>query len=179
MRYVFLLLCAALAAPVAADDWAALRGPNTHAIMRHALAPGAGDPANFDVSKCETQRNLDARGRAQAERTGAELRAQGITFDRVLSSVWCRSYDTAVLMALGEVERFEPLNSFFRDRGREPTQTAAVKAAMRDAEGPLMMVTHQVNITALTGEWVESGEIFVIRLEDDQVTIIGRILIDP
>jgi broad specificity phosphatase PhoE len=147
--------------------------------MRHALAPGTGDPANFDVEDCSTQRNLDARGRAQAEAVGDELRAQGIAFDRVLSSVWCRCAETAELMALGTPELTPALNSFFRNRERSRPQTEALREIIAKADGPMMMVTHQVNITALTGEWVQSGEIFVIRETGDGIEVTGRILIDP
>lgn len=119
MLFVMLLWPATLAA----NDWDALREPGAHAIMRHALAPGTSDPANFDVDDCATQRNLDDRGRAQAKAIGDALRARSITFDRTLSSAWCRSFETAELMALGPPEITPALNSFFQHRHRATGQT--------------------------------------------------------
>jgi phosphohistidine phosphatase SixA len=157
------------AAPVRADDalWAALADGGHVALMRHAQAPGTGDPANFRLEDCGTQRNLDQTGRDQARRTGQAFREHGVRIGRVLSSQWCRCLETAELLALGEVKPFPPLNSFFGDRAREPAQTEAVRAllAEADVDGPsLVMVTHQVNITALTGIFPRSGEIVVLRL---------------
>lgn len=163
-----------------ANDWAALESPTAVAIMRHALAPGGGDPAGFTLGDCSTQRNLDERGRVQAERIGAALRERGIGFDAVWTSQWCRCVDTAELLGLGAVEEVPPLNSFFQARGREAEQTDATLDLLREHAGQrLMLVTHQVNITALTGVFPQSGEVIVVELEDGAVTVTGRILIDP
>jgi phosphohistidine phosphatase SixA len=159
------------AGPVRADDalWAALADGGHVALMRHAEAPGTGDPEDFRLEDCGTQRNLDEIGRDQARRTGEAFRARGVEIGQVLSSRWCRCLETAELLGLGEVVPFAPLDSFFGDRAREPDQTEAVRALLADAdadaEGPsLVMVTHQVNITALTGISPRSGEIVVLRL---------------
>lgn len=175
------LLCVLMLWPatLVANDWDALRAPGAHAIMRHALAPGTSDPANFDVEDCTTQRNLDDRGRAQAKAIGDALRAQSIAFDRTLSSAWCRSFETAELMALDPPEITPALNSFFQHRDRSTAQTRALQEIIQSASGPLMMVTHQVNITALTGEWADSGEIIVIRDTGGGIEVLGRILIAP
>ena len=98
-----LLLAAALVAafflsplPTAADArFARLSEPGIVAILRHAFAPGTGDPATFALNDCTTQRNLDAQGRAQARKIGAAIRAAGVTVDRVVTSQWCRCRDTA------------------------------------------------------------------------------------
>ena len=74
-------------------------------FMRHALAPGYGDPAHFDIRDCTTQRNLDAVGLKQAELTGAWLRDQGFVFDTIFSSAWCRCMDTAMALYLGQWRR--------------------------------------------------------------------------
>jgi phosphohistidine phosphatase SixA len=155
--------------PARADEalWAALAEGGHVALMRHALAPGTGDPESFRLDDCSTQRNLDQTGREQARRTGKTFRERGVSVGRVLSSQWCRCLETAELLALGEVEPFPPLNSFFGDRARAPDQTEAVRALLADADagGPsLVLVTHQVNITALTGIFPRSGEIVVLRL---------------
>lgn len=147
--------------------------------MRHALAPGTGDPANFDIEDCSTQRNLDDRGRAQARAIGRMLRDEGILFDQVLTSQWCRCRETAELLDVGPVADAPALNSFFRDRAREADQTAAAQGLLRDAPGPAMFVTHQVNITALTGVFPASGEIIVVRATDDGIEVLGQIEIAP
>jgi phosphohistidine phosphatase SixA len=159
----------AAATPVRADEalWAAVAEGGHVALMRHARAPGTGDPDNFRLGDCSTQRNLDETGRDQARRTGDAFREHGVVLGRVASSQWCRCLETAELLALGTVEPFAPLNSFFGDRARGPDQTEAVRALLADADpdGPsLVMVTHQVNITALTGIFPRSGEIVVLRL---------------
>jgi phosphohistidine phosphatase SixA len=157
------------AEPTRADEalWEALADGGHVALMRHALAPGTGDPEHFRLDDCSTQRNLDQTGREQARRTGQAFRERGVEIGEVLSSQWCRCLETAELLALGEVEPFPPLNSFFGARERAPDQTEAVRAflATVDDKGPsLVMVTHQVNITALTGISPRSGEIVVLRL---------------
>ncbi|MGF1501647.1 MAG: histidine phosphatase family protein [Paracoccaceae bacterium] len=162
--------------------WAALARPGAVAMMRHALAPGGGDPAHFRLGDCATQRNLDGRGRDQARRTGAEMRARGIAFDRVLTSQWCRCRETAELLGAGPVEELPALNSFFEARHRRRAQTDALRAylAARDPSERLMLVTHQVNITALTGRGVASGEIFVIvPAAEGRAAVLGEILIRP
>ena len=70
-------------------------------FMRHALAPGFGDPANFALENCATQRNLDSVGRKQAMEIGAEIRLSATTFTEVLSSEWCRCKETTELLGLG------------------------------------------------------------------------------
>lgn len=152
----------------------ALRG-----LMRHALAPGTGDPAGFTLDDCRTQRNLDARGRAQAEAIGEALQAKGIRPDRLLSSAWCRCRETAERLDLGAVEIVPELNSFYERPGESASQTGATLALLESLEGSSILVTHQVNITALTGIYPRSGEIVVVRMESGNLTILERILIDP
>ena len=165
--------------PAIANDWDALREPGAVAIMRHALAPGTGDPANLTLGDCSTQRNLDPRGRAQSDAIGAAFKARGITFDAVLSSQWCRTMETARLLDLGPVTETPALNSFFRDRSTRAAQTRDVEALLYQSEGRLMLVTHFVNISALTGQTTTSGEVLVIRATPDGTEVLGRILIAP
>lgn len=179
MRRVFALLLLCLPGPLLADGWDALRAPDTIAIMRHALAPGGSDPAGFRLGDCTTQRNLDARGREQARRIGAALRENGIAFDKVLSSEWCRTRETAELLDVGDVTPFPPLNSFFDDRSTRDSQTSDMRAHLAGTEGKLMIVTHQVNISALTGQSTRSGEMLILRKTDDGVRVLGSIMIDP
>lgn len=176
---LFWLLLALLAGPAAADDWQALDQPGAIAIMRHALAPGTGDPAEFRLEDCATQRNLDARGRAQARAIGQAFRERGITFDGVHASQWCRTRETAELLGLGPVQDLPSLNSFFADRSRAADQTEAARAFLAQTPGRLMLVTHQVNISALTGVGTRSGEVLILRPGPQGVEVLGRILIAP
>ena len=83
-------------------------------FMRHAVAPGFGDPDNFSLSDCSTQRNLDTRGRKQARAIGASIQKSGIRFDQILSSEWCRCKATVELLRIGQWQTFSGLNSFFK-----------------------------------------------------------------
>lgn len=176
------LLLLAWPLPVAAEEdaWAALRRPGAVAVMRHAHAPGIGDPERFTLDDCSTQRDLDARGRAQARAVGEAFRSAGIRIDRILTSRWCRARHTAEETALGPIEAFAALDSFFADRSTADSQTAEVRRRLQAANPAerLLLVTHQVNITALTGRSTRSGEVLVIRLAGDgTVTTLGSIAI--
>lgn len=175
-----LLLCGpGNAARASGEDaaWRALAAGDAVAVMRHALAPGTGDPAGFRLGDCSTQRNLDGRGRAQARAIGAALRSRGIEIDQVLTSQWCRARETAELLGFGEATELPALNSFFASRSRADRQTRELRATIgKFAEGATaILVTHQVNITALTGVYPSSGEIVVGRLTRDGFDVVGRI----
>jgi len=180
MRFVLAVFLAWVPLVGLANDWSALDSPSAIVLMRHALAPGTGDPDIFSLNDCTTQRNLDARGRAQAERIGAELRSRGITFDAVWTSQWCRCRETSQLLALAPVSDMPALNSFFRNRSQAGAQTDAVleQLASRDG-GRVILVTHQVNITALTDIFPASGEMIVTELRDGALEVTGQIEIAP
>lgn len=149
--------------------WRLLKQGGHVALMRHALAPGTGDPANFTLDDCGTQRNLDDTGRRQAARIGDMFRKMGVAVRIVRTSQWCRCRETARLIAArlkgAAVEDFPALNSFFRDRSTAARQTDALRRyiAGLPSRGVVVLVTHQVNITALTGIFPASGEIVVLR----------------
>ena len=151
-------------------------------MIRHALAPGTGDPANFQIGDCSTQRNLDDRGRAQARAIGEWLRTKGITKARIYSSQWCRCLETAELLDMGAVTELPALNSFFgRPQDREPNLKALRKfIAEQPTDGELIvLVTHFVTISAIADEGVSSGEAVVLQLnEDTPYTVLGRISFD-
>ena len=81
-------------------------------LIRHALAPGSGDPSNFDLKDCSTQRNLNKEGVKQSKKIGSFFTKQNIPIDQVLSSEWCRCKDTAKY-AFKKYKTFRALNSFF------------------------------------------------------------------
>lgn len=152
----------------APDFWALLREGGVAVLIRHAQTePGLGDPAGFRLDQCQTQRNLSAEGRAQARRLGEAFRQAGVRLDEVRSSAWCRCIDTAQL-AFGQATVWPALNSFFRD-GSGEAQTAEVRQALQGLQRPRnwVLVTHQVNITALTGEVPSMGEVLLTRPQAD------------
>lgn len=158
--------------------WRALRDGSAVAMIRHAIAPGTGDPANFELGDCTTQRNLSDEGRRQVASIGDRFRENGIDEATVMASAWCRTRDTALLLALGPVETLTPLNSFFGEPDRREAQTQALRAWLRDHESvrPLVLVTHQVNIAALTGVYPRSGEVVVIQLQPSgEIAVLGRL----
>jgi phosphohistidine phosphatase SixA len=159
-----------------------LRAGGHALVIRHAQAPGFGDPPGFRLGDCSTQRNLSEAGRAQAQAIGDWLRARGIERARVYSSQWCRCLGTAELLDLGTVTELRALNSFFeRPQDREPNL-----AALRDffdrqpLDGELMvLVTHQVTVTALSGEYPACGTGVLMALEPDGVVrAVARIDFD-
>jgi broad specificity phosphatase PhoE len=158
--------------------WTALQSGEAVALLRHAEAPGIGDPDGFRLEDCSTQRNLSAQGRDQAAAVGAMFRANGIANARVYSSQWCRCLDTARLLGLGEVAPLELLNSFFEERSARTERTAALLSWLREQSKatPIVLVTHQVNISAFTGQFPGSGETIVVRVHAARpVEVVGRI----
>ena len=169
-------------APASAEEvlWTKLMNADEETyvvLLRHAIAPGTGDPANFQLDDCSTQRNLSEAGRQQARDIGKAFRDRNIPVTEVLSSQWCRCLETAELMDIAPVEPFPPLNSFFRDRSTAETQTAQVKdyIAASEGSGVIIMVTHQVNITALSDIFPPSGSAVVIQPRKDQLEVIGQL----
>ena len=163
----------------AAGFWAALRQPGTVVLMRHAQTePGIGDPPGFQLAVCSSQRNLSDSGRAQARRVGEAFAAQGIVPGEVRSSAWCRCLDTARL-AFGRAQVWAPINSFFNGQGDRNAGKAAVLAAARDWRGPapLVLVTHQVNISHYSGEFTAMGEMLAVRHEAGRLQVLGRLLV--
>lgn len=177
---VLALALAALPVRAQASEalWNLLKAGGQVVIMRHAATDStAGDRDTMRLEDCATQRNLSATGRDDARRIGNAFRTRGITVDLVRSSVWCRCLDTATL-AFGRVDPWLPLGSFFRDRDRAPGQTRAVRELVGRHRGPgtLVLVTHQVNITALTGLYPVEGEMLILTPRGDGFTVAGRLV---
>lgn len=165
---------------LSADEraWQAWRHGDAILMMRHALAPGTGDPAGFVLEDCSTQRNLNERGRQQAQAWGRLLQQQTQDSVQIYSSQWCRCLETGQLMALSAVEPLPLLNSFFAGRGDSQAQTSALRAFLAQApfSSPTVLISHQVNITALTGIFPASGEGLLIALPlTEPVTVLARV----
>jgi phosphohistidine phosphatase SixA len=161
---------------VAAAHWPALWAQDADALaamlrtgacavlIRHAATePGIGDPPNFRLSDCNTQRQLSDAGRAQSRRIGQWFKARQLQARAVHSSAWCRCRDTAEL-AFGRHTVWPALNSTFSDSSRQDAQTHMLRQGLQTIPpGQFeVWVTHQVNITALTGEWAAIGEAFLV-----------------
>lgn len=137
-------------------------------MMRHADAPGYSDPANMTLNDCKTQRNLGSLGREQAQRVGETLRQRGVKTATVWTSPWCRCVDTASLLGFDAPIIKDFLGSFFVQRDRSVGQTEALEAAVaswfaRKPTTALLLVTHQVNIAAYSGQSTSSGEMLRIK----------------
>ena len=145
------------------------REGNHIALMRHALAPGTGDPENFSLDDCTTQRNLSNAGRGQAVKIGTRFKQAGINEAEVYTSQWCRCRETAELLGLGPPAPLASLNSFFRNYEKKEQQTEALQGwlAAQQLKKPLILVTHQVNITAFSGIYPDSGEVVLMRRNAD------------
>lgn len=181
---LFTFLILTLSASVHADDAVGLnllKSGNHFAMMRHAIAPGFGDPSNFKLRDCSTQRNLSQEGLEQSVRIGERFRKVGISEAQVYTSQWCRCIDTAKTLGIGTPEELPAMNSFFQNYEREAVQTETLKKwlAEQDLSKPLVLVSHQVNMTALTGAYPASGEIFIIeRGAGGEFTVVDKVRTD-
>jgi phosphohistidine phosphatase SixA len=162
------------------DDvlWNSLRSGEHFVFLRHAIAPGTGDPPGFKLGSCPTQRNLSEEGRDQAVKIGKLFRENRIQTSRVFSSQWCRCLETAKLLELGPVQGLPFLNSFFSNYESRESQTQKLSEWLHEQtlDLPLVLVTHQVNITALTNVYPSSGELVIIRRsKTGEFTVVGTI----
>jgi phosphohistidine phosphatase SixA len=142
-------------------------------LLRHSLAPGVGDPENFKLNDCSTQRNLSDIGRQDARDIGEWLARRQIKIARIESSRWCRAKETAELLNLGKVRLNRNLDSLFQetDLANHPQTTRVRKQIVdyRNKSGLLIMVGHFVNIGAITNVGVASGEGVLVRADSKGV----------
>ncbi len=149
--------------------WEALRRDGAVALVRHGEAPGIGDPTGWKLDDCATQRNLNDAGRDQARALGERLRAERIAIAQVLASPWCRTAETATLLAVGKV-RTEPTfaNAYvLSERRAEFTAGAQTLIGRWRGPGVLLVVTHGENIQALVGRAPAPAELVVVAAEGD------------
>jgi len=153
-------------------------------LMRHALAPGIGDPAGYKLQDCKSQRNLDATGRAQAQKTGQWLKAQGVGNALVFTSAWCRCKETAENLAFGTPVLEPSLNSFFDDMRQGPQSNANLQKFIvgqlkSKGDKALILVTHHVNIVEFTGENVGSGDMVLAKVNSAGKLVSFKIYPNP
>ncbi len=144
-------------------------------FIRHAIAPGNGDPSNFKINDCSTQRNLNQNGIEQSKTIGLFFKKNNIKIDKVLSSEWCRCKDTANL-AFKNFQTFKALNSFYDPRfaQNEDEQIKELKDFIGkwNSEKNIVFITHYVVILSLLNEAVSSGEIII---SDKDFNVVGRV----
>ena len=152
-----------------------LKEGNKLIFIRHALAPGNGDPENFELQNCSTQRNLDDIGIQQSKRIGLIFKKNEIKIDKIYSSEWCRCKDTAKY-AFNDFKTFDALNSFYdiRFAANEDKQIKDFYEFIEsiDSKNNIVFVTHYVVIGAILNIGTSSGEIVVT---DKNLNIIGSI----
>jgi phosphohistidine phosphatase SixA len=161
--------------------WDKLQGTNPKGyvlLLRHTLAPGVGDPENFDLNDCSTQRNLSSVGRQDAKSVGEWLKRRDIKIARVESSRWCRAKETAQLLDIGKVRLNSNLDSLFESADpAKSIQTVRVKKQIldyRNKSGLLVLVGHYVNISAVVGVGVDSGEGVLVKADSKgKITVVG------
>ena len=155
-----------------------LKKENNIIFIRHAIAPGNGDPPNFDILDCSTQRNLSKNGELQALRIGKFFKENDIKFTKVLSSEWCRCKDTAKI-AFGSYETKNFLNSFYDERfsKNKDKQILDFQKFIKnwDYSGNLVLVTHYVVISEILDLATSSGEILIT---DKNLEILSSLEID-
>tara|TARA_B110000259_G_scaffold51302_1_gene60449 strand:+ start:268 stop:816 length:549 start_codon:yes stop_codon:yes gene_type:complete len=144
-------------------------------FIRHAYAPGTGDPNNFNIKDCSTQRNLDKTGIEQAKRIGQFFRDNKISIDSVHSSEWCRCKDTAK-NAFKNYKTYNALNSFFSSKfaKNKDKQMKDLKSFVKSWNGKknIVFVTHYVVISEALNNTVSSGAIIVA---DKNFKVIGTV----
>lgn len=161
MRFFIILICLVFSSLAQASDMRATleqSGANV-VFMRHALAPGYGDPDNFTLGDCLTQRNLNESGRQQAAIIGRKFKNNNIVFDKILSSQWCRCKETAHYLNMGAWDEFTGLNSFFQGYADKQQTLRFLKKKLSTIplDHLVLMVTHQVVIFEITGYAPASG----------------------
>ena len=179
-NYLIIFIC--IISPVKADlnqnIISELKKGGKIIFIRHAYAPGGGDPNNFDINDCDTQRNLNDEGRLQSKKIGDFFKKNEISIEKVYSSEWCRCKETASI-AFRSFETKNFLNSFFSERfakNRE-NQVENFNKFINNWDGKqnLIFVTHYVVIFEILNYAPASGEIIV---SDKQLKVIDTLEIE-
>lgn len=177
-------LVACLLCLMLAPAWALDLRDGDVLIYRHAQAPGGGDPPGLTLGDCSTQRNLSDAGRAQARQIGDDLRKRLglLKVTELWASPWCRTLETARLAFPGLPVREQPaFGSFFQQPEREAQMLGAARRLLAGWRGPgvLVVVTHQVTITGLSGVYPASGEGVAMRWREGRAELLERLEAPP
>ena len=175
--FLFIILFSFFFHSSSADiNWSIAQEGDKIILIRHASAPGGGDPDGFKINDCKTQRNLDSKGIDQSIKIGELFKKKSIPVDKVLSSQWCRCKDTA-RYAFENFKEFSALNSTFQSPfdKNEKKQINQIKEYVKNWNGKgknLIMVTHYSIITKITNATPSSGEIVIV---DKNFKVLERI----
>ena len=169
IQALLVLLMALHGALYAGEVAERLKTANHVLLMRHAYAPGVGDPTGYSLEKCESQRILNDQGKQQSVRIGQWLRDQGVAKADVYSSIWCRCQQTAEGLGLGPVTVEPSLASFFDEPAKAVAQNRRLqdflaKALKTKGDRALVLVTHHVNIREFMGKDIGSGDMVLVRV---------------
>lgn len=184
LRALLLCVCLLPFAAAANNDaaWALLKQGGQVVLIRHGLTdPGVGDPPQFKLDDCSTQRNLSPAGRVEAQQLGASFRMHGIPVARVLSSPWCRCLETARI-AFGKAEPNDALSNLFGQSDQRERQLAAFRVLVSAVpqQGNLILVTHGSTTAAFTGVSPGTAEAVIVTPEGGgRYRVAGRIPLSP
>ena len=176
------MLGAAVASASELSD--ALKRTDHVLLIRHALAPGFGDPSGYNLQDCKTQRNLDDNGREQAQRIGKWLKDQGVKQAFVYSSAWCRCKETAEKLGLGSPVQEASLNSFFDDMRQGPQSNVRLQKFIANQlktkqDQALILVTHHVNIAEFMGQNIGSGDMALVKVDANGKALSSKVYPSP
>ncbi len=182
LKFYFLIFIffSSVSSLIASEDlWSELKPGDKLIFIRHAYAPGGGDPDNFDLQDCSTQRNLNDQGIAQSVELGKLFQEHQTPIDIVYSSQWCRCKDTAQY-AFGEYQELSSLNSTFegeykKNHNQQMIELRSLVENWSPYQGNLVFVTHYVIIGGLLGYYPSSGEIVVT---DQSLKVVGTFKTD-
>ena len=163
--FIFISLVTMVKADLNKNLTAELKEGGKLIFIRHAYAPGSGDPNNFDINDCNTQRNLNQTGKEQSKKIGSYFKKNKIPIDKVISSEWCRCKETA-LIGFEDFETKNFLNSFYSKKfaHNKLNQINELKDYIKkwDGKSNLIFVTHYVVILEVLNLSASSGEIIVV-----------------
>ena len=174
--FALALLCISPAAATEAG-WALLRNGGQVVLLRHAYAPGSGDPANFDIENCATQRNLSSRGQQQAREIGALFGARAAPIDHVETSRFCRCRDTARIAFRDEDVTDNDALDWLPDDENHEERLERIRTEVVNYTGSrnLILVTHEEVIRELLGAKAREGEAVIVSRGSDKLGVAGRI----
>lgn len=179
IRILVFALAVMVLSPAAATEagWALLATGGQVVMLRHAYAPGSGDPANFDIDDCSTQRNISSRGENQARRIGALFEARSAPIDRVETSRFCRCRDTARIAFDDEKVIDNDALDWFPDDSENEARLERVREEISGYTGSrnLILVTQEEVIKALLGSSAREGEAVIVSRGSDTLGVAGRI----
>lgn len=146
-------------------------------FLRHSIAPGFGDPKNFKIDDCSTQRNLSKTGILQARSIGKFFIENNIEFSEILSSQWCRCKDTINEMNIGNWKTFPGLNSFFQNFSKKQIVLPLLYDKLKNVKNDelILLVTHQVVISEITNVFPPSGGIVIYNTKNKKAKLISNI----